>query len=69
MHVPKNREVLHTRMVCFSPFAAVPQDNFFVTLSPSTTAEGGLSGHGTDKLGSFVMEGSPLVGNRDENTW
>lgn len=55
----------HTRMYG----RRAPQDTFLVTLRFSTTPGGGMFGRGTDKLGNFVMEGAPLLGNAAGDTW
>lgn len=46
-----------------------PQDIFLVSLGFSTTSGGGIFGRGVDKLGNFVMEGAPLLGNAAGDTW
>lgn len=40
-----------------------------MTLRFSATSGGGILGRGTDKLGNFVMEGAPLLGNAAGDTW
>lgn len=47
----------------------LPQDNFNVRLRASMAPGGGFSGHGVDKLGHFVMEGSPLLDRGEGETW
>ncbi|CAM9372886.1 unnamed protein product [Ectocarpus sp. 12 AP-2014] len=45
------------------------KDNFNVSLRASMAPGGGFSGHGVDKLGHFVMEGSPLLDRGAGETW
>ncbi|CAM9352286.1 unnamed protein product [Ectocarpus sp. 4 AP-2014] len=45
------------------------KDNFNISLRTSMAPGGGLSGHGVDKLGHFVMEGSPLLDREAGETW
>ncbi|CAM9893353.1 unnamed protein product [Ectocarpus sp. 6 AP-2014] len=45
------------------------KDNFNVRLKTSMPPGGGFSGHGVDKLGHFVMEGSPLLDRGAGDTW
>ncbi|CAM9475230.1 unnamed protein product, partial [Ectocarpus sp. 8 AP-2014] len=45
------------------------KDNFNVRLRTFMAPGGGFSGHGVDKLGHFVMEGSPLLDRGEGETW
>ncbi|CAM9929143.1 unnamed protein product, partial [Ectocarpus fasciculatus] len=45
------------------------KDNFNVRLRACMAPAGGFSGHGVDKLGHFVMEGSPLLDRGEGETW
>ncbi|CAB1112327.1 unnamed protein product [Ectocarpus sp. CCAP 1310/34] len=45
------------------------KDNFNVRLRTSMASAGGFSGRGVDKLGHFVMEGSPLLDRGAGETW